>query len=137
MDQSFSSISEAARYVGVSVSTIQSRLASKKHPDWTYAKTYKKVATRVARPVVIDQTDYISVSSAGAAMGVCEKKVRKNIRTKSNWCYFDSLDLSQRKMIPNLDKQIIFANKFGYSSSRPVKVNQEVFSSIRQAALAF
>jgi hypothetical protein len=35
-----------------------------------------KVATRVARPVVIDQTDYISVSSAGAAMGYV-KKVRK------------------------------------------------------------
>jgi hypothetical protein len=69
MDQSFSSISEAARYVGVSVSTIQSRLA-KKHPDWTYAKTYKKVATRVARPVVIDQTDYISVSSAGQQWGM-------------------------------------------------------------------
>lgn len=58
-----------------------------------------------------------------------KKKVRKNIRTKSNWCYFDSLDLSQRKTIPNLDKQIIFANKFGYSSSRPVRVNQEVFQA--------
>jgi hypothetical protein len=27
-------------------------------------------------------------------------------------------------MIPNLDKQIIFANKFGYSSNRPVKLTK-------------
>jgi hypothetical protein len=58
MDQSFSSISEAG-YVGVSVSTIQSRLASKNTLIGLMLKL-TKVATRVARPVVIDQTDYIS-----------------------------------------------------------------------------
>jgi hypothetical protein len=69
MDQSFSSISEAARYVGVSVSTIQSRLASKNTLIGLMLKL-TKVATRVARPVVIDQTDYISVSSAGQQWGM-------------------------------------------------------------------
>jgi hypothetical protein len=136
-DEIFTSISEASRHFGVSLSTIRSRLNNPNSLNWSYINKERQVATNLARAVVIDDKYYLSVSIAAAGEGISEKTVRKNIKVKSNWNYFDMLTDQQKKEIPKLDERIQVSNTKGYRLGRRVQVNNQIFSSIRKASQAF
>lgn len=97
----------------------------------------RQVATNLARAVVVNDKYYLSVSLAGAAEGLSEKTVRKYIKTKLNWNYFDKLTDKQKKEIPDLNETIRVSKKKGYKLGQRVWVDNQVFSSILKTSKAF
>lgn len=136
-DEIFQSISEASRHFGVSPSTIRSRLNNPNYLNWSYINKKRQVATNLARSVVIDNKYYLSVSIAAAAEGISEKTLRKCIKLKPNWNFFDLLTNKQKKEIPQLDESIQESNAGGYKLGRSVQINNQTFSSIRKASIVF
>ncbi len=136
-DQRFNSISEATRHFGVSFSTIHLRLNNPKYSDWYYLNKDKRVATSLTRAVVVNDKYYISVGICASAEEISEKTVRKNIKMKSNWNYFDKLSKEQKEKIPKLNEQIQTSKLKSYKLGRSVQVKNKIFSSIRQASFAF
>jgi hypothetical protein len=112
-DQIFNSISQASRHFGVSLATIRARLNNPQYPNWSFMNKERQVATNLARAVVVNDKYYLSVSLAGAAEGLSEKTVRKYIKTKLNWNYFDKLTDKEKKEIPDLDETIRVSKKRG------------------------
>jgi hypothetical protein len=72
-----------------------------------------------------------------AAEGINEKTLRKYIKVKPNWNFFDMLTDKQKKEIPQLDERIRVSNTGGYKLGRSVQINNQTFSSIRKASIVF
>jgi 3-methyladenine DNA glycosylase AlkD len=117
-DQIFNSISKASSHFGVSLATIRARLNNPKYSNWSFINKERQVATNLARAVVVTDKYYLSVSLAGAAEGLSEKRIRKYIKTKLNWNHLDKLMDKQKKEIPNLDDIIRISKKGGYKLGR-------------------
>lgn len=95
------------------------------------------LTTYLARAVVINDNYYASVSLAAVSEGMSEKTVRKNIKIKSNWNFFDQLSENQKNNIKNLNKQIGDVKNKTYKLGRPVQVGTQIFPSIRKTAFVF
>nr|YP_009367907.1 putative site-specific DNA endonuclease [Hazenia capsulata]ARK14901.1 putative site-specific DNA endonuclease [Hazenia capsulata] len=113
-DEIFQNISEASKLFGVSPSTIRSRLNNPKYSNWSYINKERQVATNLARGVVIEDKYYLSVSMAAAAEGISEKTLRKYIKLKPNWNFFDMFTDKQKKEILQLNESIRTSNAGGY-----------------------
>lgn len=100
----FLSISEAARFYKVTPSTMRHRLNNPDYKTWAYANPTKRSMISLARPVVVGGTYSVSVSMAAAKEGVNDKTVCKNIKTKTDWVYFDQLNKTSKMNISNLDQ---------------------------------
>ena len=135
-DQNFVSISEAARFFQMSLSTVRLRLNDPNYDNWNSINNEKRLITTLARPVVVNDTYYLRVSLTAAKIGISERTVRKNIKIKSNQNFFDQLSENQKKKIQNLNQQINDSKKATYTLGRPVQVGTEIFPSIRKTALA-
>ena len=83
-DQNFVSISEAARFFQMSLSTVRLRLNDPNYDNWNSINNEKRLITTLARPVVVNDTYYLRVSLTAAKIGISERTVRKNIKIKSN-----------------------------------------------------
>lgn len=136
-NQNFVSISEAARYFNISLSTVRLRLNNSSYKNWNYINNKKRLTTSLARAVVVNDNYYLSVSLAAAKECISERTVRKNIKTKSNWNFFDQLSETQKNKIKNLNEQICNAKQTTYKLGRSVQVGTTVFSSIRKTANSF
>jgi len=134
-DVTYKSVSAAARANGICLSTARNRLNDPNDLNWRFAENLRRAVSNVARPVVVDNTYYASVSIAAAANGVSEKTVRKNIREKANWNNFDTLTPEEKEKIPNLNALINESGSFLHG--RRVQVRNEIFPSIKKAAQAF
>jgi predicted S18 family serine protease len=126
-DQNFVSISQAARFFQISLSTVRLRLNDPNFDNWNYINNEKRLTTTLARPVIVNDKYYLSVSLAAANEGITERTVRKNIKTKSNWNFFDQLSENQKNKIKNLNQQISDSQQTIYTLGRPVQVGTEVF----------
>lgn len=136
-NQNFVSISEAARFFNVSLSTVRLRLNDPKYENCEYFNNKKRLTTHLARAVVVNDNYYLSVSLASASEGISEKTVRKNIKIKSNWNFFYQLSENQKNNIKNLNQQIGDTKIKTYKLGRPIQVVNEIFPSIRKTALVF
>ncbi len=110
-NQNFVSISKAARFFNISLSTVRLRLNDSNYENWNYVNNEKRLTTNLARAVVINGNYYLSVSLAAAKECISERMVRKNIKTKPNWNFFDQLSETQKNKIQNLNFEICNAKK--------------------------
>jgi hypothetical protein len=120
LGEKFSSINEAARAFGVSPSTIRNRLNNPKYPSFYCDDISRSASNNKSRAVVIDNEYFVSVGMASAQKGICEKTLRKNIRTKPNWNYFDELTPEQKAFIPKLEDNIAVAKSVTFKNGRAV-----------------
>lgn len=133
----FESISEASRFLKVSLSTIRLKLNSDKYPTWNYINEKKRLRLPMSKPVVINNFYYLSVNSAASKLGISEKTVRKTIKKQPDWHFFADLSKRQKQAISNLDEQIVVAKAKSYILGRRVRVKNHIFASIRQTASLF
>lgn len=128
------SISEAARTHGISSSTARSQLNNPNIINWQFKDPSKRVESNVARPVVVNNYFYPSVSVAAVQEGISEKTIRKYIHNNPNWDYYDQLTPIQKKNIINPND--IKGSLGVFVRGRSVKVGTTIYSSIYRAALA-
>ena len=133
--RNFDSINSAAAYYGVSYSTVRGALNNNNNTHWTYQNQNPRSATNVARPVVIKNLYYGSLSIAAAQINMSEDTAREKIKVQPDWKYFDTLTEKQKKAISNLDEKIKISSIGNYRQGRKVKVvGDQTYSSVSLAA---
>lgn len=137
--RNYPSISAAADAHGVTLNMARNLLNDPANTEWVFADPSRRLVSNVARPVVINNVYYPSVSSAAAAQGCNEDALRSRIQTRDNWNYYDQLTPDQRIAIINQHEIVVTAGVF--RQGRRVKVvenGQEIiYPSIIKTANAY
>lgn len=133
----FPSISSAAAAYNISVSVAKNHLNDLQDLNWQYVDSSRRSVSNVACPIVIDGRFYPSVSMPASAYNITDKTLRKYIKERPNWCYFDSLTLEEQENILKSVSPTQSTTTLGsFRHGRRVNVGGTIYNSIKSAATA-
>lgn len=130
------SISEAARSLGVTPGVIKNHICDSNEKDWHFFESDTDRSTKIGRAVVdSDKKLFVSLEATAQFHTRSVKTIRKYIREKNNWFFFDQLLAEQQEKIRRLNPDA--PEIFSVNTGRPVKVGKTIYPSIKKAALAY
>jgi group I intron endonuclease len=138
----YPSIAAASRALNVSPSQISRNISDARRPEWQHfseenslvenienIKNAELVGMKLAVPVKIDGVVYRSIKEAARQLNIQRNSIRQRLQNPS----FSNYEYQDVPKNNNLQENVQPAKLFDGGTSRPVKINGLVYSSLKEA----